>query len=1034
MSLKKKVVWLPYDFDTSLGINNEGALVFDYALEDTDVTVSGKGVYNDDLESVLWNNIRMAFPNELAEMYKTLRSTGALSYEKVEQMFEDHQSKWPENIFNEDAWFKYIIPLIENGADYLNMLQGSKAEQRKWWLYNRFRYIDSKYNAGDALSDFITLRAYTRGVAEINITPYADIYPTIKYGSYLVSERGKRNVATTIEMPSDLSTLNDTEIYIYSASQIADIGDVSSMQIGLCDVSMAVNLQSLKIGDSDPNFVNTNMYALSLGNNRLLKTLDVRNCSGLGTTSHQGHTQTTVDLSGCSIIEEIYLDGTSIAGVTLPNGGVIKKLHLPGTITNLTILNQNAITELVVPSYSGITTLRLENVPTIDVRSILNSISASARVRLIGFSWEVTGASEIESILAKLDTMRGLDENGNNMDKAQVFGLIHTSSLTGAQIASYRARYPDISFSADHLSCVLRYYVGSSLQYEETVLDGGNGTWTGTPSKASDAQYTYTFAGWSKTDDNTVDDDARTAIVADRNVYACYTGTLQKYTVTFVRASADGGGTLQTISDVNYGTVITAASAYTGSTPTTTQGDATDYPFEGWNPASATVQGNTTFTAKFGSPIEVKEITDSWDTIIQKIDSGAYKTDYKVGNYKPLDLGTEGIINMQIVAMDADELANGSGYAPLTFVARNYLLATKYAMNDQSVSIPSWANSRLRVLTFPNVIEPLIPSNVRARIQEVIKFQSAVQYSSGTKVQYQQQTIDKLWIPSRREAFGTTGEEEHDGVIYSTVFKDDYSRIRMLYNGNLNSWHERSSMDASRYRKVTDVGRGGANDSLIITDGICLGFCLGLEPETITDSWETILANENPSETYSIGDTKYVDLGARGKTLMEIVAFDADDKADGSGKAKITWISKDVITTEGNGYIYGDKVRQYLQLELPKIESIIQSDVLSSIVPVTKSTSTSGTQSEDTMTVWAPSFREIRGIEYPVNWETTGPIYGERFPDNSSRMKHLAESPIGAMAYWAARTNLNGVVDPSGATAKGNGATRAYIAFGFCTD
>ena len=25
------------------------------------------------------------------------------------------------------------------------MLQGSKAEQRKWWLYNRFRYIDSKY-------------------------------------------------------------------------------------------------------------------------------------------------------------------------------------------------------------------------------------------------------------------------------------------------------------------------------------------------------------------------------------------------------------------------------------------------------------------------------------------------------------------------------------------------------------------------------------------------------------------------------------------------------------------------------------------------------------------------------------------------------------------------------------------------------------------------------------------------------------------------------------------------------------------------
>lgn len=795
--MNKKVVWLPYDMDTAIGINNEGALVFDYALEDIDHTETGAEVYNGQ-DSVVWNNIRMAFGSELAAMYKNLRSTGALSYEKVEEMFEAHQSKWPENIFNEDAWFKYILPLIEDGTNYLDMLQGSKAEQRKWWLYNRFRYIDSKYNAGDALSDYIALRAYARGDAGITITPYADIYPTVKFGSYLVSERGKRTVASTIDMPSDLTTLNDTEVYIYSASQIADIGDISGMQIGLCDVSMAVNLQSLKIGDSDPNFSNSNLYALTLGNNRLLKTLDVRNCIGLGDTSRQGHTQTTVDLSGCSIIENVYFDGTSVAGVTLPNGGVVKKLHLPSTITNLTVLNQNAITELVVPSYSGITTLRLENVPTIDVRSILNSISASARVRLIGFSWEVAGASEIESILAKLDSMRGLDENGNNTEKAQVFGSIHTDTLTGAQIASYRARYQDISFSADHLSCILRYYVGSTLQYEETVLDSGNGTWTGTPSKPSDAQYTYRFIGWSKTDDNTVDDDARTVVVTDRNVYACYTSTLQKYTVTFVRASADGGGTLQTISDVNYGTVITAASAYTGSTPTTTQGDATDYPFEGWEPASATVQGNTTFTAKFDSPIEVKEITDSWDTIIQKIDSGAYKTDYKVGNYKPLDLGTEGTINMQIVAMDADELADGTGTAPLTFLGME-LLNTQRSFN--SIDWDSTGSNSMRYY-LNSTIKSLIPTSVTSRLQRVNKTYFASDLLTKT-------TDDILWLPSVRE-ISDANNFETSGVRYTTIYSDNASRIKTL-NGTATRYWTRShrNIDGNDIRVIKNDGGNG---------------------------------------------------------------------------------------------------------------------------------------------------------------------------------------------------------------------------------
>lgn len=186
-----------------------------------------------------------------------------MSYEKVERMFEEHQGAWSEAIFNEDAWYKYLQPLVEDGsAAYLSMLQGSKEEQRKWWLYNRFRYIDSKYNAGDALSDVITVRGYA-------------------------------------------------------------------------EFSMATKLQSLKLGDASASYSNGNLTELYLGNNVLLRSLDVRN---------------------------------------------------------------------------------------------------------IGFDWEAESADEVKRLLNILDTMRGLDEGGNNVSQAQVSGIIHLDSITGAEYASFLER------------------------------------------------------------------------------------------------------------------------------------------------------------------------------------------------------------------------------------------------------------------------------------------------------------------------------------------------------------------------------------------------------------------------------------------------------------------------------------------------------------------------------------------------------------------------------------------------------------------
>ena len=663
-----KWIWFPYDMDTAIGINNEGALVFDYSLEDID-KVEGANVFNGQ-ESVLWVNVRAAFQDEIAALYQTLRSGGKLSYAAVEQRFENHQAKWPEAVFNEDAWYKYLAPLVEKGnAAYLSMLQGSKAEQRKWWLYNRFRYIDSKYNAGDALADFVMLRAYAKG--DITVTPYADIYASIKYASYLVQKRALRGASYTLECPLD--AFNDTEIYIYSSSQLKSVGDLSALMVGYADFSQATRLQSLKLGDSVTTYSNTNLTSLTLGNNILLKTLDVRNCPNL--------TQ-TVDLSGCSNLEHVYFDGTSIPGVNLPAGGIMKTLHLPETVTNLTIINQKGITDFVMPTYANITTLRLENVgDLVDSQAILEAIQTNSRVRLIGINWQCDSIEDALALCTILDGMRGLDENGNNMDTAQVSGTIHVPTLTGAQMADIQSRYPSITVTYDHITsyCYFYNYDGSTLLYTATCTDTSDAVYGGsTPARTSTAQYSYTFAGWGLMPNGSVNPDALKNVSADRKVYAIMTATVRKYTVYFY----NGSTVLQTVSNVPYG----GSATYTGTTPVLPDGSADDYPFEGWNPEPKNITGNTYCYARFGSPLEVKEIEDSWDEIIAACNDGTYATKYKIGNYKPLDLGSEGIVNMQIAGKDVDELADGSGMAKLSWISKE-LLNTPHRWNPRLIQI-----------------------------------------------------------------------------------------------------------------------------------------------------------------------------------------------------------------------------------------------------------------------------------------------------------------------------------------------------------
>ena len=813
--MKKKIVFLPYDMDTALGINNEGSLTFDYGLEDVD-QVNGADVFNGQ-QSVLWNNLRDAFGDEIKAMYQTLRANGILSYANVENRFETHQSKWPETIFNEDAKYKYIDPLTEDGnSSYLGMLLGSKTEQRKWWLYNRFRYMDSKWNAGDALSDIITIRGYAK--SNITLTPYADIYPSIKFGSYLVQQRGQRGQSYTIVCPLD--NLDDTEIYIYSASQLADIGDISGLLPGYCDFSNAIRLQHLVIGSAASGYSNPKLEHLTVGNLPLLLDIDVRNCPNLAET---------VDLSGCVNLETIRFTGTAITGVQLANGGAVKTLQLPASITNLTLRNLKQLSSLSVAGYSNITTLWLEgNSSAVNTRTIFDAISTGARVRILGIQWSVT--SNTASFISKLEGMRGIDESGNNTQYAQLSGSIYFSTISGTQLQTLRDHYPNVTVSYGTLKYSVDMYSedGTTLLKSNEVSSGGTCP-SYTPTKASTAQYTYSFAGWATSPGGSVVSGVLNNIQSDKQLYAVFNSTLRTYTVYFYNEST----LLQTVNNVPYG----GTANYTGSEPT-----KEGYEFSGWSPSNSNITGQTSCYAQFETvQAEIVEITDSWATIFANIDNGTYKTVYKVGNYKPLDFGSEGTLNMQIAAFDKDELSSGNGYAPISWVPMG-ALKTGHKMRDKSLTAITDENNATigyedntgtlggyettTMHTYCNEdVYAMIPAEVRSRILEVKKY-SYSYYVSETSPYYVSAnnvvTNEKVWILSRREVFGST---ETMGPKYSTIFPDANSRKRIKYGAtSASSWWERSAYDQSLFRYVSNNGYN-TNYDPAYESGVCPCFC-----------------------------------------------------------------------------------------------------------------------------------------------------------------------------------------------------------------
>ncbi|WP_417404651.1 InlB B-repeat-containing protein [Hominenteromicrobium sp.] len=134
---------------------------------------------------------------------------------------------------------------------------------------------------------------------------------------------------------------------------------------------------------------------------------------------------------------------------------------------------------------------------------------------------------------------------------------------------------------------------GSVLRTDKDIEYGKMPSYGANPTKAADAQYTYTFKSWTP----------EVKAVTGNAVYtAVYEKTVNKYTVTWKN---DDGSVLRTDKDVEYGKMPSY-----GANPTKAADAQYTYTFKSWTPEVKMVTGDAVYTAVYDK--EVNKYTIKW--------------------------------------------------------------------------------------------------------------------------------------------------------------------------------------------------------------------------------------------------------------------------------------------------------------------------------------------------------------------------------------------------------------------------------------
>lgn len=836
--------------------------------------------------------------------------------------------------------------------------------------------------------------------------------------SHIAHESRTPDVASSffefIEVVHEDGGQNDLDTYIFGANEVSSLDDLSLLYCGDINISAASKLTTLIIGNSAEGYTNSNLKSLSLSNNRLLRILDVSNCTEL---------KTTLDFTLCPDIQEIYAKGSGITGIILPSSGFLKKIHLP-KIGSLIITNQHRIEEFECEGYEKLTTLNIDNatmVHRIDENTTESTdrfplqeillgcdISKIIDIKIKNIKWNVSSEENLRTIIDKLSSKQGVIIEGSV--------YLPSGTIVSDQLKrDTHAAFPNLNIiDADPIFYVDYYTYTNQFWDTEIVHEGedAKGPQKGIPEHEIDEAkgFKHLFVGW---------DNLPTKVKQNCRVSAKWQ---TQYAVSFYN---DDGSVrydvlyynVDEIPDdpVEYGVFEGELPEGKIYEPTKTSGtpDTLRYKFNGW---ALTANSNESL----GTLPVVTGVTNFYATFAEQYPVKFYET--SEGDSKQIQYGdTQWIIKGQDATKPAtnpekaptdkdsynfagwngnytDVQAATNVYATYTPVERKY---TVYFYNDNEL-----------LLTRENVsyTSSLTPENILSseKLKKKIKDETTGEYVETDDY------ICQGWFTQLNSA---DSQIKYYAIFrYQAYISDSWQTI--INNVKSKSVDELRTIYPIGARKKLTFS---LEDGSVVDAVTCSGYGISVNNMSVD---------------------------------AEVIAYEHDDKADKTGKATMTFFCKDLPNIsagmlDGNGeYVgwYNSQIYNFLNTTLFNCLSneLKSNDGIKSVIK--KSDDGNCRQSKLVETedkFWLASVSEI-GCDKAAAVSGQGELYSETFSldsvnESEAKAKRQKILPNGVnFGTWLTRTTyltdteMFYMITTAGTTYQGGTWNKAYAPFGFC--
>lgn len=362
-----KICLLQDDMDTILATDNRGLQKKPYFLIEPsgETEAEYKNMWGG--SSAFFELVDIAYKSEITTMLKSILEQFGVNQEPsihdwMTKYFYFVQEYYPAQAYNYTARLAYESAQIffdnqgsvgitwqNNGQDPISQAHGSCLQSEKEFMKKRLIMFLSQVQVSNIFGrEGMGINIKTSedsdysGTYTMDITPYQYLYLGYNVGSNVnlySPDRQKEGVAKTVTIKID----NTTPLYsILGARYIKDLKGFEKIHWNMG----TYNLSAKRLLEMSANGTKSFMPPTLALDTPVLKKLDLTGVSSL----------TTIDLGSDKTpkLEEVYLTGTNIATVTLPQGSRLKAAHFSKALTSLSIINNAGLEDVQFESLENL--------------------------------------------------------------------------------------------------------------------------------------------------------------------------------------------------------------------------------------------------------------------------------------------------------------------------------------------------------------------------------------------------------------------------------------------------------------------------------------------------------------------------------------------------------------------------------------------------------------------------------------------------------------------------------------------------------